>query len=440
MNGLIITGAIAAGAALGSWAWWRWIGRGMARRQEERSRLELVLSPLYRAKLEEDRRYHLARVALSMKYDRLMIGSRRVSEQNTEPLQITGGLPPPFDLSRELAAFTPSPGGIFLGRAASGPVLVPMSRLWHIALAGATGGGKTNILRLILAQLLHLGAVCYLCDIHYAPVKRGVDWTPIAGRLAAPPVRDVATIAELVKWMARQELQARIDREFRGEAIGAPMYLAIEELPALVGERKDVIPDLAKLLRQGRQYDLCVIGAAQDILVSTLGTGGGVRECFRTGFYTGGDMTTARVLLDLQKGQSINEAGLGEAGRVYLKTVLSTMQEVRVPWADNEAVRWLLSGSGALGTSHTSRTNNVSGSNWLPEQDEADDSAVPGTFLSGDTPACETPAIAVSEEERRQIIALAQAKTPRRKIRRMLGWGGNKYPLIKAVLDEGKNP
>ena len=53
---------------------------------------------------------------------------------------------------------------------------VPMNKLWHIALTGPTGGGKTNILRLILAQLLRLEAACYLCDIHYAPIKWGLDW------------------------------------------------------------------------------------------------------------------------------------------------------------------------------------------------------------------------------------------------------------------------
>src|SRR5436189_4961366 len=85
-----------------------------------------------------------------------------------------------------------------------------------------------------------------------------------------------------------------------------PTYIAIAELPAVVDEKPEIMPLLGKLLRQGRQYDLCFIGATQDMLVKTLGTSSGVRECFRTGFYTGGDQTTARIILDLSKGQSIN--------------------------------------------------------------------------------------------------------------------------------------
>ena len=76
--------------------------------------------------------------------------------------------------------------------------------------------------------------------------------------------------------------------------------------------------------------------------MKTLGTSSGVRECFRTGYYTGGDQTTARIILDLQKGQAINEDGLGDRGHVYLKTSMSVAQEVRVPFASNEAITALL--------------------------------------------------------------------------------------------------
>ena len=157
-----------------------------------------------------------------------------------------------------------------------------------------------------------------------------------------PPVRNVADIAALVEQLALGELQARIDRQYRGEPIGESTFLAIEELPAVMAERPEIAPLLGKLLRQGRQYGLCFIGATQDMLVKTLGTSSGVRECFRTGYYTGGDQTTARIILDLQKGQAINEDGLGDRGHVYLKTSMSVAQEVRVPFASNEAITALL--------------------------------------------------------------------------------------------------
>jgi hypothetical protein len=344
-------------------------------------------------------------------------------------------LPAPYDFLDELSTFRPSSDSIFLGRNSSGIITVAMSRLWHIALAGATGGGKTNILRLILAQLLKLGATCYLCDIHYAPNKRGMDWIPIAERLAAPPVRDIQDIYATVEWLARSELQARIDREYAGEFIGDPLYLAIEELPAVMAEKPEIAPHLSKLLRQGRQYDVCLIGATQDMLVKTLGTSGGVRECFRTGYYTGGDMTTARVLLDLQKGQAIDEDGLGVQGRVYLKTAIAAAMEVRVPLASNDAVYALL---GSAGTSSVLR-NSYRSIEKQPERPiESNVSLFPGAFPERNTPAQEVPVVSVSEAERRQITALAAAGVPRRDILKRMRWGGDKYALIKAVLDEAQ--
>ncbi len=358
---------------------WHWIpqGRRQAAATRERQRLALELSQPYQQKLAADRAHFLALEKLNQEKAHfnhqvttdiaklwleqhylpaeryivnasvesiLALPSLKRETQPGQPAQppIITEVPAPYDLLQELAGWRPSPSGIFLARSVQEKMLVSMDRLWHIALTGPTGGGKTNILRGILAQLLYLNAVCYLCDIHYAPLKKGMDWRPIASRLALPPVRDVGDTYALVEQLARGELQNRINREHDGKPIGPPTYIAIEELPAVVDEKPEIMPLLGKLLRQGRQYDLCFIGATQDMLVKTLGTSSGVRECFRTGFYTGGDQTTARIILDLQKGQSINEEGLGDQGHVYLKTALSVAREVRVPFASNEAITALL--------------------------------------------------------------------------------------------------
>jgi exonuclease VII small subunit len=289
-------------------------------------------------------------------YSSVSPGYAREMEPARAPLSFGSGgaryspqiLPAPYDFMSELGTFKPSPAAIFLGRAATGPLTIPVSILWHIALTGPTGGGKTAILRLLLSQLLAVGSTIYLCDIHYAPVKKGVDWRPIESRLAYPPFRDAKDIAGVVTWLARSELQARIDREYRGEPIGEPIFLAVEELPAIIDEKPEMAPDLAKILRQGRQYDLCFVGATQDMLVKTIGASSGVRECFRTGYYTGGDVTTAKVVLDLQKGQAIEEDGLGVDGLVYVKTARHPASLARIPWPSNESIYALLGEPGQV--------------------------------------------------------------------------------------------
>lgn len=251
-------------------------------------------------------------------------------------------LPSPYDFVAELQDWKPAPNSIFLARGASGRITVPLDRLWHLALTGPTGGGKSTILRLILTQLLFLNMECILCDINYAPIKRGIDWRPIASRLSRPVVRDIDDMYEVTDQLARGELEARRDREFNGEPVGEPIYLAIEELPAVVGEKPEIMKPIAKLLRESRQYGIYFFGATQDMLVKTLGTSSGVRECFRTGYYTGGDQRSASIILDLQSGQKIDEEGLGVDGLVYLKTVVHPASKVRIPLASNNATYYLL--------------------------------------------------------------------------------------------------
>lgn len=377
---------------------------GYHKRQDEQQRMAITLNPVYRAKVEEDRRYHLALEKLDQEkvrfnhqvttdMARLWLDSHVLPaerylynapvesilalpslKRETQPAQPAGQtivteLPEPYDFLQELAGWRPNATGIFLGRNREQAILLPAGKLWHIALAGPTGGGKSTILRIILAQLLYLQAyTCYLCDINYAPIKQTeegpLDWRPIAERLAVPPIRDVKPMHELVEWLAQGELQARRDRENRGEPIGKPIFVSFDELPAVMDEDPKIAQPLMKILRQGRQYGIFFIGATQDMLVDTLKTTGAVRECFRTSYYVGGDQKTARVLLDLAS-KDINEQGLGYKGQVYLKTAATVAQEVRVPYVSNQAVYELLPVSSS--TSMPASINTTIESNVKPD-------------------------------------------------------------------------
>jgi hypothetical protein len=408
-----------------------------AAKEQQATALYLARDPLYQQKVQNDRAHELALMQMQLKSRELAIKETHISVTQyglvlphsyahnmvvIPPIHRPEALPPqvtvteappfpdPYDFLAELhTGWRPSHAGIFLARTASGPILVPSNLLWHVALAGPTGGGKTTILRTIFSQLLYLGATGYLFDRFYAPIKKGIDWRPIANKLAVPPIRDYQEMVEVMDWLVAGELAARIDREYRGEAIGEPMYIALEEMPLVVAEVPQIAEPIGRLLRQGRQYDLCFIGAMQDALAKTLGIPSGLRECFRSAYYCGGDQTTARALLDLSRSQ-LNEDGLGVDGRVYLKTARTSAQEVRVPWASNESMTLLL-GPG----------------NALPAAE-----AVPGV-PEHDTDALKQ--LNISQEERDRIIQLAKDGTPRRDMCGKLRKGKGYYKTVQQVLD-----
>jgi len=203
-----------------------------------------------------------------------------------------------------------------------------------------------------------------------------------------------------------------------------------------MAEKPEIAPHLAKMLRQGRQYDLCFIGATQDMLVKTLGTSSGIRECFRTGYYTGGDMTTARVILDLQKGQTIDEDGLGVEGRVYLKTAMSLAQEVRVPFASSQSVYELLGQHLSPLTDEPAFEHDT----HKTTQDLVRDVSL--DVRPGEA-ACESVVSLTAEERltiltaaRAQMAATGKAKVNRSQLLTSQGWNNRMWPKVKQVLDE----
>src|SRR5258706_2865512 len=174
-------------------------------------------------------------------------------------------LPGPLDLS----ALELQPGGdrIVLGVDASGPIAVSAEQLCHVALLGSTGGGKSNLLRLILPQLLAGGASVVLADPHYAPVdpESGDDWREIAARLTYAPAVSKREIAGLLSLMIGQ-LDLRLSRRRAGERVGQPMFLAFDELPSIAAMLPGAVAQIGRLLREGRKVHLLTVGASQSML------------------------------------------------------------------------------------------------------------------------------------------------------------------------------
>lgn len=265
-----------------------------------------------------------------------------------------------FTLSDVLASgFRPSLQRIYLATLEDGTeVYVPATKLCHVALAGLTRGGKGHLKRSLMAQLCAVGAEVYLLDPHYTRWDRESedptgkpcpeDWTPYSAYLHNDPAEQIPVKQKyqvIAHYLleAKQELDRRLERYGRSLSVGRPMYLFIDELPAIVDNVPEAPAYLKSLLREGAKVGVYVVAMSQDFLVKTLfpNEGGAVRDCFRTVLYVGGDAQTARILLDMPA-KDVPENRLGK-GRVMLRCdAVRPAQEARVPYVDNQALYALL--------------------------------------------------------------------------------------------------
>lgn len=230
------------------------------------------------------------------------------------------------------------------------PITVAARDLCHVALCGATGQGKSNIMRLILPQLQAMGAQVVLADPHYAPVDpdSGDDWRLIAGRLHLAPAQSTHEIAALLRWLA-SELERRKTARRDGQ-MGAPLFFAFDELPVIIEEVEGAADLIGAILREGRKFRMYTVGASQEFLVKTIGGSSALRDCYRTAAYVGGDLKSASALLDMRQADiAEHEAELG-GGIVYLRSKATAPAAlVRVPYASNRAIKGLLGdGQGAM--------------------------------------------------------------------------------------------
>lgn len=250
-------------------------------------------------------------------------------------------LPGVIDLAQ--LSHRPGPESILLGIDEQQQLItVPARALCHVALVGATNGGKSNLLRLILPQLQAMGAQVCLADPHFAAydVESGDDWRPIVERLHMAPAVSADQIGALLDLLTDQ-LEERIELRRAGKRWGKPLFLAMDELPVIADQVPGSAERLARLLREGRKVWIYAIGASQSFLVKLLGGDSSARECYRTTFYVGGDLRSATALLDLPQ-REIAEGALGQ-GVAYLRSAATApARMVRVPLASNAGISQML--------------------------------------------------------------------------------------------------
>lgn len=253
-----------------------------------------------------------------------------------------------FLFSQVLEQFTPSLDKIYLGTLEDGRMIFCRAEdLCHVALAGATRGGKSSIMRMLMAQLCYAGANVLILNPHYSRyiLDKKEDWTPFEPYLMYDPMecRKYDVIEHYLRQVATEMLPKRLDRFAHSQPVGKPYFLVLDELPAIVDHLPDAPMYLKSILREGAKVGLFLITAAQDFLVSTISPkgGGAVRDCYRTVEYVGGDATTANVLLDMPA-KDVPENQLGK-GTVMLRCdLVKPAALARVPLVENEALYTLL--------------------------------------------------------------------------------------------------
>lgn len=240
---------------------------------------------------------------------------------------------------------TPSVQSILLAVGPGGaPVTVPMKSLWHIAMAGPTGNGKSNIARMVVAQLQAIGAKVCVGDPKWTEydAEQDEDWRPIARRLHREPAYKAREIGALLAWAAAPgtgELDRRLELRRQGEKPGGPLFLYLDELPWIAQHVDDAERMIGDLVRVGRGVGLFLLVGAQDMLAKSVNLSA-ERENFRTGYYLGGDVKSGSILLGIPQREVSDPAGLGLA---WLRSSATTPpQEVRVPYASNRAIYRLL--------------------------------------------------------------------------------------------------
>lgn len=247
-------------------------------------------------------------------------------------------LPGPVDLG----SLSLPDKGVLIGLAAGGqPIVSSVGQLCHVSFLGSTGGGKTNLMRVILPQLLARGAKAALIDPHYADFdpETGENWRAIRSRLFIEPAYKAGEMKNTLAYFTR-ELSHRLERRRSGQHIGPALFLAFDELPVITKMVPTAQEAFGSILREGRKVGIYMLGATQSMLVKDVGSSSAIRDQFRTVCYLGGDRKSASSLLDLPE-REIDDSVLGK-GIALVRAAGQPAQLVRIPLASNEVIEHLL--------------------------------------------------------------------------------------------------
>lgn len=371
--------------------------------------------------------------------------------------------------------FTPESVFLALGRGGQ-EIACTLEGFMHVAHDAPTGGGKTSQQRLEIVQLRKMDVSVILANPHFAPVdKKGNDWRPIARALEEQGALEVSPgyyipgllykyehIMAVLAWLCEYELDLRFARMREGDFSYEPLYMFLDEIPALVSRYKEAAGMLKEVLQRGRAVEVCISMAAQGYLGEDIGLEGSADKNFNTAYHMGGSPHSgAKVLAiplkaynDMRREYPVKLGG----GIAMLRNgeSLPSPEYARLPYADNNFVYHLLGKADdwilpenrgehvRYDTSNVLEEVGLNVRKWLlPTNSMANK---PGLLNAGQKPmredVIESSAVRpfpsaereVPDDIRKNILRLAGKGKNRKEIRESLGLTGEKYWMVQKVL------
>ena len=198
-----------------------------------------------------------------------------------------------------------------LGESYTGPVTVNLAHIPHILLGGSTGSGKSVLLKLLLMQALHKGAMVWLADF-----KGGVDYSHTWGGLCEMVFTEsdlLTTLDKLVHMLEQRKAAfrsvgcANLDEYNQKLGCCVPRCIfACDEVAELLdrtgadNEKKKLLAQienrLSTIARQGRAFGIHLILATQrpdaNVLPGQIKNNMDFRVCGRA------DSVLSQIILD----------------------------------------------------------------------------------------------------------------------------------------------
>lgn len=137
----------------------------------------------------------------------------------------------------------------------------------HALIAGATGSGKTNALRLIAYDLASQNDPASLKLVLVQTIKGCAAWAPFAGlpHLAYPVVADDATAWRVLAWAV-----AEISQRGREGRTSPRTFICIDEVQVLL-EQPHFVKPIIDIAATGREFGVHLLVATQDPTARQLG-------------------------------------------------------------------------------------------------------------------------------------------------------------------------